>query len=114
MIPTKSWKEQFPSMQWPEYLHRKLKTDWVLSPACRDNCECYFLRHWETKYFLDFTNNIDYLKSGIIRYEGQEYRCCFNGIDKLADCKQVALSFRKPKPELNLPAYVLVKGIPNA
>jgi hypothetical protein len=30
------WKSMFPSQSWPEYMHRKLQSDWVLSPTCRE------------------------------------------------------------------------------
>lgn len=96
-----------PMEPWPEYLHRKLQSDWVLSPTCRENCECYFLRHWETHYFVDSIN----LATLTLEYHNNTYKIIpaeASGWDRYT---QVALSFRKPKPELNLPAYVLVKGI---
>jgi hypothetical protein len=94
---------------WPAYLHEKLKSDWVLSPTCRENCECYFLRHWEWKYYCQQLNTDG--QRTVIKYNGVEYLVLEYERAILAD--QVALSFRKPKPELNLPAYVLVKGIEN-
>jgi hypothetical protein len=90
---------------WPTYLHKKLQSDWSLSKACRDSCECYFIRHWERDYFF---KQMD-LNCWGLRYLGREYRVIIDVIPM--EVTQLALSFRAPKQELNLPAYVLVKGI---
>lgn len=103
-------------LSWPDYFHHKLCTDWVLSPTCKENCSNYFLRHWEAKYFkLQLFFNADWGYFYIIGADGTKYRVIVKDqpyttavTDKY---EQLALSFRSPKVELNLPAYVLVKGI---
>lgn len=93
---------------WPEYLHNKLEEQWNLSPTCRENCEVYLLRHWDTSYFSSQITNRDNVP--YINYQGTMYKVILRDVKCITE-DQCALSFRKPKPELNLPAYVLVKGI---
>jgi hypothetical protein len=93
---------------WPAYVHEKLKNDWVLSPTCVDNCINYYLRHWEKDYYL-LQVMYDNIGAYLIGADGTHYRIIPK--EGLADYKQLQLSFRAPAPELNLPAYVLVKGI---
>lgn len=110
---SEKWKSMFPSMQWLEYLHHKLVEDWILSPTCRANCNNYFLRHWEFDHYkLQLMYNKDWGYWYIIGADGTKYRVIPKelGLEKYS---QLALSFRSAVPELNLPAYVLVKGIEN-
>lgn len=102
-----------PKQDWPTYFHEKLQYDWVLSKTCRDNCECYFLRHWEYKYLATKLFQFeDTISEWELHLDGEFYKVVFMDDDlNYHSEKQIALSFRKPKPELNLPAYVLVKGI---
>lgn len=100
-----------PIESWPNYIHRKLRDDWTLSTTCVENCECYYLRHWQLDYFMSRLTH-DAGSDFRLFNEGHEYIVRMKDTAaRIAENTQVRLSFRKPKKELNLPAYVLVKGM---
>lgn len=72
----------------------------------RDCFKSYYLLYWSNSFFFSA------LKDGhVTSIDGKSYGVLYLGTTpaRLRRCAQVALSFREPIPEFNIPATVLVK-----
>lgn len=73
----------------------------------KDCLESYYLLHWEG---IHLHNS---LRNGTIRHNDVDYLVVYQGITpyKARREKQVKLSFRNPKKEFGLQAYVVVRAL---
>ena len=100
----------------PSTLKYIISNHTTIAHRLHDTLETYYILYWDVEYFLSqFTE-------GTIKRDNRIYHIIFKGTGAgntkhrghmIADVKQgmsyqVSLSFRKAKPEFNLPAYVLV------
>ena len=91
----------------PHNLHSLLLNNFVFPRNCREHLSSYFLLYWDGLYF------IRNCKEGIVEKDGIKYLVIYHKATSrgkiLANpSDKVALSFRNPKKEYNLPAYCLV------
>lgn len=77
---------------------------WLLDPLSLPCFRKYYLLYWSPKHFF---KKISY---GTLEHHGVEYVVCYHKVtvDACKHARQVALSFRQPQPEYDLPPIVLV------
>lgn len=73
----------------------------------QDTLESYYLLYW-TSY-----HTIESIKEGTLASRGRKFHVVFLGttlgeLKTLPSYSQIKLSFRIPKPEFNLPSYVII------
>lgn len=73
----------------------------------RDTLQDYFILCWTGEHLFDR------LIDGTVSVGSTEYLIIYQNCNSYTSkrAKQVRLSFRKPMPEFNLPAYVIVRTI---
>ena len=89
-------------------IHHIACNNFVVYSEYLDCFSAYYLKYWNATYTLS------QITEGTILDAGTEYLVLYGvgtsrGRLKASPESQVALSFRKPAPEFNLPAYVIVK-----
>ncbi len=88
----------------PNHMHSSVLNDWVLSEQAIKNCDEYYILYWDKAHiFSVLTPDHTILHSGI------EYLPIYKGAIFNEACTRIRLSFRKPKIETGIPAYVLIK-----
>jgi hypothetical protein len=96
------------SLMKPTYFAHAIKDHWSLSQSHVEQLEAYFIRHWDVGHYLAQSS----LLGTKLIYQGTMYHIIeLDPEDRLFLSGQVALSFRKPKSESGLEAYVLVKTL---
>lgn len=80
--------------------------NWNFPEDFADCLSQYYLLQWEGKYFGS------QLYEGTVKHRDMEYVVVYKNCTYFSakSAKQVRLSFRKPKPEFDLPGYVIVSA----
>lgn len=95
----------------PSLIHHISVNEFVIKDCYRDCFDRYFLLYWSSTHFLDE------LRSGQITKDNLPYIViygCHSSRGRILHSSpesQVAISFRKPKAEFNIPGYALVQLI---
>lgn len=80
---------------------------WVIPGQCKDITENYFLLYWTSEYFFS------QYRDGTVTKDGKTYNVIYFNTSYF-DCKEaknLKLSFRAAKDDLNIGAYVLVTPV---
>lgn len=88
-------------------LHTLLLNNFVFPKSCRSDLQNYFILYWDGLYF------IRHCRGGVIEKDGINYLVIYHKNTSRAKIlanpeQKVALSFRNPNKEYDLPAYCLV------
>lgn len=121
-IASKFPVSSFISSAQKSHLIKQIKTEWTLPLAVRDTALLHhFILYWSAKYLVSSIDNNRCYQPDSVYKEGRNYKvvykdCTAEEVAALASNDanaQVALSFRVPKHELNMPPIVLVSCSPS-
>lgn len=89
----------------PIAIHVSIVNDFFLHPQTIKQLKSHYILHWEKDYLIKRLN-----ENGTLIHADVEYIPIrrINLDNPLI--QKVRLSFRQPKPELNIPSYVLIKA----
>ena len=96
----------------PSIIHHISVNNWTINPNYRDCFDIYYLLHWKAEYLLETVHNGE-LVIGKNKFLVVYHRTT-RGKLLASPNSQVAISFRKSKPEFGIPAYALVSLLPDS
>ena len=91
----------------PAIVHHIAANEFSIKDNFRHCFSNYFLLYWKSQYFLSQCHQGTILKDGI-RYVVIYGENTSRGKLIQSPEREVALSFRNPKPEFGIPAYVII------
>lgn len=80
--------------------------NWTIADSFKDCFDIYYLLHWQSQYLLE------QIHDGALNITDNKFIVVYHRTTRgkllSAPYNQVAISFRKAKPEFGIPAYCLV------